>query len=290
MGRPILIDSDMLLYLAATNAEQEIEWEPDVWLLYCDAATARETYWNIVDQWCEQYGSTRDDVWHCFTERSAFRRRLSPEYKANRKQRKPMGYMALRKEIMQESQATIYHDIEADDMLSILAEIYREGKDQPIIASGDKDLRQVPGTHIWIRQTVKEIKADYDDPEGILAVHKNDHSNLETTQVRYEVSEAEAIRYQWMQAVLGDSADGVRGCPGIGEVKAIQWANSLPIQDPVECWKRTIQLYAKAASKSFWIDPAEEALLQTRLTRVLSASQYNFDTHEVTLWEPPKIS
>lgn len=288
-NRPILIDSDMLLFACASATEHEVEWQPDLWVLWASAAEARNAYWNAVDAWCEQFSSTREDCWHCFSEGGSFRNTIYPRYKQGRRHRKPLGYLALREELMKESQATVYQGkLEADDTLSILADLYRQGGAEPIIASGDKDLGQVPGTHAWIRAANKRVGANPLDPKGQLTIIKNDSDLAGPTA--YEVSPQEAIRYTWFQSAMGDTTDSVPGCPGIGEARALKWANTLPIENSVECWKRLVHLYAKntkADAIMDWVNPVEEALLQSRLTRLLTAEQYDIDTHTIALWEPP---
>jgi DNA polymerase-1 len=119
------------------------------------------------------------------------------------------------------------------------------------------------------------------DPKGFLQVF--DLKESISDSFYWDVSEAEAQRYAWYQGVAGDSTDGVKGCPGIGPVKALKFANSLNLSKPLDCWKETVSLFQKAKVSM----PENEALLQARLTRVLQPNQYNFETHKVTLWTPP---
>ena len=81
----ILLDSDMLLFRAASATEVEIKLDDDVWTRHSELPAAREMYWQQVESWCDQFGCSYNDVWHCFTDASAFRRELFPDYKAKRK-------------------------------------------------------------------------------------------------------------------------------------------------------------------------------------------------------------
>ena len=115
----------------------------------------------------------------------AFRKQVYPEYKANRKSPRPVHYEALRQFLVEEWGAIMVEVIEADDALAIAQ------SDDTIIVSIDKDLDMVPG---WHYNFVKEIK--------------------------YYVHEDEAIRNFYIQLLMGDAADNVKGLKGIGEKKA----------------------------------------------------------------------
>ena len=119
-----LLDGDMLLMRAATATEVEVQLGDDVWTRHSELPQAREMYWQQVEAWCNQFEITLDDVWHCFTEASAFRKEIYPGYKANRKNKpKPIGYKQLKAEIMGEPNAFCFHQIEADDLIGIFATI-----------------------------------------------------------------------------------------------------------------------------------------------------------------------
>lgn len=186
----ILVDADMLLFRACSAAEVEVELADDVWVRHSEQPVARQMYWDQIYEWCDQFKAAPEHVMHCFTERSAFRRELSPSYKANRKGSKPTGFKAMKSEILQDEGAFMFHKIEADDLISIFAGMLDAYDDGVVIASGDKDLKQVPGTHVWI--------------------------NTEP----YEVSPDEATRFTYQQCLSGDSTDGIPGCKGVGPVNA----------------------------------------------------------------------
>ena len=200
----ILLDADMLLFRAMASTEVEVELSPDVWTRHSELGAAEQAYWDQVLLWCNQFGCTYDDVWHCFTDRSAFRRELFPGYKANRKSPKPIGYKALRTRLMEEQTAFMFHQIEADDLIGIFATMQSIG-DQPVIASGDKDLMQIPGWHVWLDQEVTEQ------------------------------SEDDAQRFTYQQYLSGDPTDGVPGCPTIGDKRAAEIVSGFDLSDPVGC-------------------------------------------------------
>jgi 5'-3' exonuclease len=114
-----------------------------------------------------------------------FRKLLDPTYKANRTQPRPRMLDPCREFLTKEWGALVCSEYEADDGIGIG---YRDGD---IIATIDKDLLQIPAEHYnFVKdtfQTVDEDEADFNF---------------------------------WMQMLVGDTSDNVRGVDGIGPVKA----------------------------------------------------------------------
>lgn len=251
----ILVDADMLLFRATAATEVEVELDDDVWTRHSELHEARDMYWGYVLAWVEQFNVTPDDVWHCFTDRSAFRRQIFPGYKANRKGKpKPIGFKALKSELLREDTAFMFEQIEADDLISIFATMAETMDDPVIIASGDKDLMQIAGTHVWLDQVVTEQ------------------------------SDEAALRFTYQQCLAGDATDGVPGCPGIGAVTAERIVADFDLARPVDCWEEIVRTYEK---KGKVVEPSKVATQQARLMRLLRTGEYNFDSHTVNLWNPP---
>jgi len=255
----LLLDSDMLLFRACSAASFECELEDDIFVSWNDQAVARDIYWTAVDELAHEAGCTSADAVHCFTSRSQFRRDLFPGYKSARKTPKPMGYKSLLQEIMSECDdqamrgvAFQFDQIEADDLIGIFADLHKE--DGYVVCSGDKDLRQIPGHHLWIEQDL------------------------------FHVSDDEAQRHFYSQVLTGDSTDGIPGCPTVGAKTAGAIIKDLDIADPLECWETIVHVYR---TKGKMADPREYATTQARLVRVLRGGEYNFATHRVNLWNPP---
>lgn len=121
--------------------------------------------------------------------KSNFRYRIFPEYKANRKQPKPKNFQFLRDTLQGVYGATIEDGIEADDALGIAQD---KTGDTTVICTIDKDMDMIPGWH-------------YNFVKGTL----------------YHVSQKAAARTFYEQLLIGDkSTDNIEGCPGIGPVKA----------------------------------------------------------------------
>jgi DNA polymerase-1 len=116
-----------------------------------------------------------------------FRYRLYPEYKANRTQERPRWLEDCKEHLIVKWGADVTCGYEADDALAIDATAQQD----VIICSIDKDLKQIPGTH-W--NWVKQERTDITPHEGM-------------------------YNFYW-HVLVGDSADNIKGCLGIGPVKA----------------------------------------------------------------------
>jgi len=277
----ILLDADMLLFRAMAATEVELEITEDVWTRHSDLPEARDWYWRHLANWCDYFGCDLSDAVHCFTDRSAFRRDLFPEYKANRKEtKKPIGFKALRSELLAEDFAFMYSKIEADDVIGILATQLLADGEEYVIASGDKDMMQLPGRHVWL------AGKDGDEEPGLYinSIEVNEESYvIKTTNEEY------SERFTYRQYLSGDATDGIPGCKGVGDVGARRIADKLDISEPVDCWETIVRTYEEAWRKAKLDvrDAPGFALQQARLIRILRRDEYCFNTHEVTLWNPP---
>ena len=117
-----------------------------------------------------------------------------------------------------------------------------------IIVSPDKDLRQVPGYHFIDGNLVK-------------------------------LEEEECMRWFYKQTLMGDSADNYKGCPGVGPVKADKILKEET--DEKVLWGEVVNAFEKAGLTE------EDAIENARLAYLLKDGDYNFETKEVTLWQPP---
>jgi DNA polymerase I len=206
----LLIDADVTCYQAATGAELEIEWEPDIWTIIGDLQKGKATFEYLINKYKED--TQIEEIKLCFSSRQNFRKDVLPTYKSNRKGRKPCGYTAL-KDWAKETYPFIEKDgLEADDCLGILATKFA-GKG--VILSIDKDLLTIPGKMYKMK------------PNG--------------TGEWLDTSQAEADKRFLMQAMAGDSTDGYGGVPGIG----LKTAEKL-LQKHGFVWKTVLDQYIKA--------------------------------------------
>lgn len=204
----LLIDADGPLYQALSNAEKEVEWEDDVWMMTCDHKEAHATFVDRITSLKQAAGATKAIL--CFSDKGNFRKDVYPLYKANRKAvRKPMGFKEFREKVIAEFDGVIYPDLEADDTVGILATKHTD----TIIFSDDKDLMQIPGKHL--------VQGEFID-----------------------VTEDEGDLFHLKQTLTGDAVDGYPGCPGIGPVKAEKFLSKS--SDPAARWSTVVECYQMA--------------------------------------------
>lgn len=253
----LIIDSDCLLFQTMSAMEVDVELQADVWTRYVRMDDARQEYWERVVELQEKFNATPETTYHCFTTGSFFRKEIYPEYKGNRKgSKKPIGYAALKSEILFHNPLSMQHDkLEADDLCSIIASTLQKKDGNYVIASLDKDLRQIPGRH-W------DIMHREESYVGIV----------------------QARRFWWEQVLTGDRVDNIPGCPTIGPVRAKREVATWDVLQPVDCWQKAVSVYAKKGKVE---QPHESALLAARLTRLVKEGEYDFETKTCRIWNPP---
>lgn len=190
----ILIDADMFAFIACSSAEHEIEWGDDIWTLHCNISEARAVFVDMVDSAIDRalelmQKDVNFKVVFCFSDKDYFRKKVMPTYKANRQgRRKPVCYRALLEWIRKQYAWLSMDNLEADDVIGILATTQQH---ETLIISGDKDMKCIPG---WQYDFIRDEFAD--------------------------VTEEEADKHFLLQALMGDPTDGYSGCPGVGKVTA----------------------------------------------------------------------
>lgn len=137
-----------------------------------------------------------------------YRDDIYSEYKANR--RKPEALSnpfvpLIRDRAVTQGLAIPAINREADDLLSIWAYQAIASGDPYVIASIDKDLDCIPGTH-------------YNPRKAIV----------------YEVSVVEANQFFYKQLLMGDPTDNIPGIPGIGPAKAASILEGIEDEDELQ--------------------------------------------------------
>lgn len=185
-----LIDGDIVCFRCAASAEGESE----DWIA---KARAKE----LMEQILHDTNATSWKVYLTCPDRELnFRRKIYPEYKANRdKQPTPRWLAACKDYLVSDWKAEVTWGYEADDALGVEQTKSLESGFDPeepltlntIICSIDKDLKQIPGRHYNF------VRKEFD-----------------------EVSEIKGWHNFYEQLLIGDPADNIKGCPGIGRKKA----------------------------------------------------------------------
>ena len=169
---------------------------------------------ELINRICSEVSSDKYRVY--ISGDNNFRYEIYPDYKAHRRDKpKPRHLEAIREHLLVNHPSNISDGMEADDELAI--ECTRLGQEGTpcIVASLDKDLLQVVGTHYnFVRREFREI------------------------------GELEGQRNFYLQLLIGDPADNIPGCTGIGKVKAPKLLDGAT--DPVALYRRCLEAYTKA--------------------------------------------
>lgn len=243
----LLIDTELYLHRAAAASEYEAEWAPDEWTYLCRHGDAKAAFQGIVGELMATAPDHQPVM--VFGGRASFRYGIYPGYKSNRKGlKKPAGFRALADWVLTAAAGRGWEthrllEVEGDDVLGLAA------GPGDIIASDDKDMLTLPG--ILLR-------------------------NGEVL----EISEEQADRNFFQQALTGDTADGYPGCPGIGTVKAERLLD--PCHTPAEMWAAVLGAYRKAGKSDHF------ALQMARCARILRPGEYDHDAKTPILWMPPR--
>ena len=119
------------------------------------------------------------------TGRTNFRKGLDPTYKAQRTAPRPSLLPWCREYLRWDYGAVVSEDEEADDMIAI--EVARRNYQDVVVASVDKDFLQL----------------------GVPLYNWRKDELVETTK-------EEGLQFFYKQCLMGDSADNIKGVPGIG--------------------------------------------------------------------------
>lgn len=248
MSTLILIDGDILLYQICAAAEQPFYWGDDLWTLHADEREVREQIDNEVTSLKDELKA--DKVIIALSGETNWRKIVLPTYKANRKgTRKPVVYKAAKEYVRSVYTVAEYSNVEADDVLGIYA-TDKKIKGKKIIVSADKDLKTIPGY-----------------------LYNPDKAELGIQEITHE----QADWNHMYQTLVGDTADGYTGCPGIGPKTAEK------VLGPARggnLWEAVTSAYSDAGLGE------SEALVQARVARILRHGEYDISSNIVHLWSP----
>lgn len=193
-----LLDGDIYAYRSAAASENETE----------DIALFRLR--DSIELSLAEVGAEEFQVWLSDKRENNFRRKLYPEYKANRTQPDPVHLKACKDYLQAEWGAAVSLGQEADDALGI--EQCSRGFGSTIICSIDKDLKQIPGRHYNF------VKKEFDD-----------------------VTELQGLQWFYKQLLIGDVADNIKGVYGIGPKKSARVIDHL--EQPLDMYETVLRMY-----------------------------------------------
>ena len=203
---------------------------------------------EMIETILAETGADEYQLWLSDSRENNFRFKLWNGYKANRKDVvKPVHFDFLKEYLILEWGAMIAHDMEADDACGISQE------DDTVIVSIDKDLKMIPGLHYNF------VKKEFDT-----------------------ITPQQGLINFYTQFLVGDASDKIRGCTGIGPVKArkaFEEFGECPTEGQLlDC---IYELYKKQEDRKSTQEIIEHLLLIGRLLKIRTAE-------DEPLWRFPK--
>ena len=180
----ILCDADFIVYKACAAAESEVDFGNDVILVTSNFSDAYNATKRELTKLKNKLGAFSDIILF-FSDSENFRKKILPEYKGHRNRKKPCGYKRVINALKKEYKVIMKPTLEADDSMGVYATKFPGN----IIASPDKDMRQIPGQLYNFDETITI------DPD-------------------------EGAKWHLIQTCAGDQTDGYSGVPGIGVKRA----------------------------------------------------------------------
>ena len=259
MSRTVIIDGDVVVYKVAEGVADsfEVSTEEDDEYIYrnigwASKEAATDMLEKLIDKICKDCKA--QEVVICLSDmKNNFRKKVNPNYKGNRKAIKPILYEFLRK-YMNDTGYKIYErpELEADDVIGILATSEKIIKGDKVVWSLDKDFKTIP------------CKFHRAAPNG------KDKSEVITNE--------KADWWFMYQTLIGDRVDGYTGCPNIGDKRARKLLGEIGEKTLEEMWEIVKKTFEKEGLSE------DDALLNARMARILRAEDYDFKKKEVKLW------
>lgn len=238
-----------------------------------DVEEATSGAMRMIRNWTKMAGCSHPIV--CFSEGSNFRKKIYPEYKANRKGvEKPKAYYDVKEAVEVEHEVWAIEGLEADDVMGIAG---TRDPNNFVVVSRDKDMLTLPA---------RVFNPAHDKKPRL--IRKGIADQL------------------WMkQTMTGDAVDNYPGIPGVGEVKAQDL-----LQKPRLVLKKDMGLYQKGPKAgqrkpAKWVDgppctlweamvsyaakadmTERELITMARVARILRTGEFDTNTRTVKLWLP----
>jgi len=199
----LLIDADFIVYKACAAAESEVDFGNDVILVTSNFSDALSASKREITKLENKFG-TFTSVILFFSDSVNFRKKIFPAYKGHRNRKKPCGYKRVIQALGKEYKVIIKPTLEADDSMGIYATKYPGN----IIASPDKDMKQIPGQLYNFDET-------------------------------FTITPTEGAKWHLIQTLAGDQTDGYGGVSGIGVKRAVSL-----FEDKGYSWKTVVTAFS----------------------------------------------
>lgn len=273
--RIILLDGDIFAFQHSASNERTYDLDGDD-VVAVDEDECFEKAVMHIDDISKKLKATR--VILCLSDDfNNFRKDVLPTYKENRgDSKRPEELYNLKARLAKHYETELWPNLEADDVMGIMATSGQFGDAKVCIVSEDKDMQTIPG---WLYNPRKDTKARLITPEA-------------------------ATRFFLSQVITGDPTDGYDGCKGAGPKAAeevlsgsmyvqidrtlksgprkgltlSEWHNVDGSDFPV--WDRIVSLYEK-----YGLTEAD-ALQQARCAFILHSDHWTGS--KPILWNPQK--
>lgn len=249
MSKVAYLDGDIVVWKAAVLSTSTFEMDDET-VAFQDMAKAWAIASKMVEKWCSAVDA--DEYVFCVSDRSpggeSFRYRVDDNYHANRKSMvRPPKLLDLHWRMVAYHDGVYRAGLEGDDILGILA---TQCEEDAVVVSEDKDVWSIP-KKVYFPTRSKEPT---------------------------EVTEVLANKYWFYQALIGDPADGYKGCPGVGDKRARKFLSKKKTIE--ELWEATLAVFTDRGCTE------EYALQQVRLARILRTEDIDEDWTKIRLWSP----
>ena len=204
----LLVDADYFFYRSACAAEEEHEYSQDLTVIVGSFTKGKQVVEHELNKLRQRFNT--DDLVLFFTDQKNFRKTVDPSYKGNRTKRKPCGYLKLKNWGIETYPSEMYPNLEADDVLGIVATNGSLGNF--VLVSPDKDLGQIPCRICDLRE-------------------------------EYTQTPERAERLLYKQGLMGDATDGYKGCVGCGPKRADQILDKVKDKN---YWPAVVEAYKEA--------------------------------------------
>lgn len=249
MTRTAIIDGDTMAWLAAIRSETTADFGDTGVARVADLDLAKANVREQIESIREATGSTEVILALSCPTRRYWRMDVLPTYKQHRAGgAAPVGLAKVKAWMATKANCMIRPSLEADDVVGILGTNPRLVAGDKVIVSNDKDLRQIPGRHF-----------NPSKPEAGIT----------------EVTAEEGRRWHLTQTLIGDKTDGYAGCPGVGPVKAGKVLKEF-------AWEEVVGAFEAAGFTP------EDALVQARVARILTHTDWDYKKKEPRLWQPKR--
>lgn len=273
----LLIDADIVAFKFASANQENFDWGDGQ---VSKRTTPLEEVTAQVDEYLAGIKEhlKADEMIVCLScpHDENFRLSVLPTYKGNRDyDNRPLLLGPVKEHLAKSYRTYARPTLEADDVMGILATSDKIVPGRKIIVSEDKDMKTIPGLLFNPRKHSKPVR----------------------------ITEAEADFWHLYQALIGDSTDFYKGCPGVGPDRAEKSLTNVtkpvPVHREITRGKNKGQIkttWEMAEAESMWDVVVswfakeglteEDALVQARVARICRASDYDFKEKRVKLWLP----